>query len=60
MLKRIECDKCKGIGTMSCPKCDGWDDNCSYCEGMGAVLCDKCDGTGALDVEVDDTWGSMD
>ena len=65
MIKRIECDKCHGLGTMACPVCDGTDvdeqgNPCSYCAGLGAVLCDKCDGNGAYDVEVDDIWGMMD
>lgn len=64
MIRKIECDKCHGIGTMTCPKCDGRDvdekgKSCTYCDGLGAVICDKCDGSGSLEVEIDDEWAAM-
>ena len=64
MIKKIECDKCRGIGTILCPICDGKeiDDEgnvCRHCGGAGISICNKCDGNGTIEVNVDDNWNMM-
>ncbi len=61
MIRKIDCDKCKGVGTILCPACKGdeVDQNgqtCSFCSGVGIVICDKCDGNGTIEVEINDEW----
>ena len=64
MTRKIDCDKCRGIGTELCPKCNGkeTDSNgrlCSHCGGAGISICRKCGGSGTIEVEVRDEDAKM-
>lgn len=64
MIRKIECENCRGIGTEICPKCNGnekdYDGNtCSYCAGMGITICQKCGGNGYIEIEVNDEYANM-
>lgn len=57
MERRITCSKCRGGGTVECPRCNG--EGCSWCMNAGIILCDKCGGSGTVEVDVNDEWADM-
>lgn len=64
MRRRINCENCRGGGSVECPRCNGegqdnYGQDCRYCMGAGIVICDKCGGSGDLDVEINDDWANM-
>ena len=64
MKRKINCEKCRGGGSVECPRCkgEGKDNNghsCSYCMGAEIIICKKCGGRGEVEVEVNDKWADM-
>lgn len=64
MKRKTNCEKCRGGGTVECPKCSGegkdiYGKGCSYCMGAGIIICSKCNGSGEVEVEVNDEWANM-
>lgn len=64
MIRKIDCEDCRGIGTTLCPRCQGDEvdingHKCAYCDGAGLTICHRCSGRGVIEVEVDDEYASM-
>jgi len=44
-----DCEECDVNGQMSCPGCEGYDENCEVCDGNERISCTSCGGAGYYD-----------
>ena len=53
-IRRVDCQKCHGAGTIGCEKCGrSGRIKCDKCSGTGKTSCSSCKGTGSITIELD-------